>query len=77
MVSLIRTVALENKDAGLTANAILPGTMDTPANRKAIPNADVGNWVQPATVAELLVWLAGETAKDINGSLIPVYGIDA
>jgi NAD(P)-dependent dehydrogenase (short-subunit alcohol dehydrogenase family) len=41
MVSLIRTVALENKDAGLTANVILPGTMDTPANRKAIPNADV------------------------------------
>src|SRR5947207_6709580 len=41
MVSLLKTVALENKDKGLTANAILPGTMDTPANRKAIPNADV------------------------------------
>src|SRR6266853_761225 len=33
MVSLIRTVALENKDVGITANVILPGTMDTPANR--------------------------------------------
>ncbi len=41
MVSLIRTVALENKDAGITANVILPGTMDTPANRKFMPNADV------------------------------------
>jgi len=34
---LVRTVALENKDAGLTANVVLPGTMDTPENRKAIP----------------------------------------
>ncbi len=40
MVSLMKTVSLENKDAGLTANVILPGTMDTPANRKAIPNAE-------------------------------------
>ena len=77
MVSLIRTVALENKDAGLTANVILPGTMDTPANRKAIPDADVSKWVQPAAVAELVVWLASEAGKDINGSVIPVYGKDA
>ena len=58
MVSLVRTVALENKDAGLTANVILPGTMDTPANRKAIPNADFSKWVRPATVASLIT-LAG------------------
>ena len=77
MVSLIRTVALENKDAGLTANVILPGTMDTPANRKSIPNADVSKWVQPASVAQLVVWLAGEAGKDVNGSVIPVYGKDA
>ena len=77
MVSLLRTVALENKDAGLTANVILPGTMDTPANRKGIPNADVSKWVQPGTVAELVVWLAGEAGKDVNGSVIPVYGKDA
>ena len=77
MVSLIRTVALENKDAGLTANVILPGTIDTPANRKAIPNADVSKWIQPSSVAELVVWLAGEAGKDVNGSVIPVYGKDA
>ena len=77
MVSLLRTVALENKDAGLTANVILPGTMDTPANRKGIPNADVSKWVQPGTVAELVVWFAGEAGKDVNGSVIPVYGKDA
>jgi NAD(P)-dependent dehydrogenase (short-subunit alcohol dehydrogenase family) len=77
MVSLIRTVALENKDARLTANVILPGTMDTPANRKAMPNADVSKWVQPSSVAELVVWLASEAGKDVNGSVIPVYGKDA
>src|SRR5207245_11658328 len=53
MVSLIRTVALENKAAGVTANVILPGTMDTPTNRKAMPNADFSKWVRPATVASL------------------------
>lgn len=77
MVSLIRTVALENKDDGLTANVILPGTMDTPANRKAMPNADVSKWVQPSSVAQLVVWLASEAGKDVNGSAIPVYGKDA
>ena len=76
MVSLIRTVALENKDAGLRANVILPGTMDTPANRMAIPNADVSRWVRPAAVANLVAWLAGNAGKDINGAVIPVYGSD-
>jgi len=76
MVSLIRTVALENKDAGLTANVILPGTMDTPANRKAMPMADVSKWVRPAAIASLIAWLASEAGKDVNGAVIPVYGSD-
>jgi NAD(P)-dependent dehydrogenase (short-subunit alcohol dehydrogenase family) len=74
MVSLIRTAALENKDAGLTANVILPGTMDTPANRQAIPGADFAKWVRPATVASLIVWLARDAGRDVNGAVIPVYG---
>lgn len=76
MVSLMKTVALENKDAGIRANVILPGTMDTPANRKAMPNADVSKWVHPSTIASLIVWLASEAGKDINGAAIPVYGAD-
>ena len=74
LVSLVRTVALENKDAGITANVILPGTMDTPANRKAMPGADVSQWVQPASVASLILGLAGDAGKDITGASIPVYG---
>jgi NAD(P)-dependent dehydrogenase (short-subunit alcohol dehydrogenase family) len=74
MVSLIKTIALENKDAGITANVILPGTMDTPTNRKAMPKADVSKWVQPVNVARLITWLAGEAGKEVNGAAIPVYG---
>jgi NAD(P)-dependent dehydrogenase (short-subunit alcohol dehydrogenase family) len=77
LVSLIRTVAAENKDAGITANVILPGTMDTPANRKMIPNADVSKWVRPASVASLVLWLAGGAGMDVTGAVIPVYGKDA
>ena len=74
MVSLVRTVAIENKDAGITANVILPGTIDTSANRKAMPDADTSQWVSPASIASLIVWLAGEGGKDVTGAAIPVYG---
>jgi NAD(P)-dependent dehydrogenase (short-subunit alcohol dehydrogenase family) len=74
MVSLIQTVALENKDAGLTANVILPGTIDTPTNRKAMPNADTSQWVRPSTIASLMLWLTGDAGKEVNGAVIPVYG---
>ena len=74
LVSLIRTVAIENKDSGITANVILPGTIDTPANRKAMPKADITNWVQPAAIASLIVWLASDAAGDMTGAVIPLYG---
>jgi len=74
LVSLIRTVAIENKDIGITANTILPGTIDTPANRAAMPGADVSQWVKPESIASLIVWLAGDGAKDVTGAAIPVYG---
>jgi NAD(P)-dependent dehydrogenase (short-subunit alcohol dehydrogenase family) len=74
MVSLIRTVAVENKDVGITANVILPGTMDTPANRRSMPKGDFSKWVQPATIASLTIWLARDAGKDVNGAVISVYG---
>ena len=77
LVALIRTIALENKDRGITANAVLPGTMDTPGNRTADPNADSSRWVQPAQVAALLVHLASDDAAQITGAAIPVYGVQA
>jgi NAD(P)-dependent dehydrogenase (short-subunit alcohol dehydrogenase family) len=74
LVSLIRTVALENKNSGITANIILPGTIDTLANRNAMPKADTSQWVQPSAIASLIVWLASDSAKDVTGAAIPVYG---
>ena len=74
LVSLMKTVARENKDTGITANVILPGTIDTPVNRKAMPGADISQWVQPASIASLIVWLASDAGKDVTGAAIPVYG---
>jgi NAD(P)-dependent dehydrogenase (short-subunit alcohol dehydrogenase family) len=74
LAALIRTIALENKDRNISANAVLPGTMDTPANRAADPNADPSQWVQPAQVAALLVHLASDAGAQVTGAAIPVYG---
>jgi len=72
LAAVVRTVALENKDVGLTANVILPGTMDTSANRKAMPGSDFSKWLDPQEVANLAVWLASDEAGHITGAAIPI-----
>jgi len=72
LTNLVRTVALENQDAGLTANVVLPGTMDTPGNRKAMPGSDFSKWIQASDVANLVLWLADERAAHITGTAIPI-----
>ena len=74
LVSLVRTVAIENKDRGITASVILPGTMDTLANRAAMPGKDPSKWVQPSQVAGMLVHLATDEASQISGAAIPILG---
>ena len=74
LVALVRTAALENKDLGITANVILPGTMNTEANRKADAGADQSKWIDPRRVAGLTVFLASDAAAQITGAAIPVYG---
>jgi NAD(P)-dependent dehydrogenase (short-subunit alcohol dehydrogenase family) len=74
LLSLVRTVALENRDQGITANVILPGTIDTEANRQWGTPADRATWVSPDRIAALAVFLASEAAGDITGAAIPVYG---
>ncbi len=69
LVSLIRTVARENGADGISQrNVVLPGTMDTPANRAAMAGADPSKWVQPGQVAALLVHLLSEQASQITGA---------
>jgi NAD(P)-dependent dehydrogenase (short-subunit alcohol dehydrogenase family) len=62
------------KHQGITANAVMPSTMDTPANREAMPDADFNRWVKPEDVAKVIAFLASIDAKIISGALIPAYG---
>jgi 3-oxoacyl-[acyl-carrier protein] reductase len=74
LAMLVQTVALENADAGVTANVILPGTMDTPANRKSMPDADFSKWAKTDDVADLILSLADEQANHLTGLAIPIEG---
>jgi NAD(P)-dependent dehydrogenase (short-subunit alcohol dehydrogenase family) len=71
---LIQTVALENRDLGITANVILPGTIDTQANRQFDPTAGNSTWIAPDRLAALAVFLISDAAAQITGAAIPVYG---
>jgi len=77
LVSLIRTIARENADQHVSANVVLPGTMDTPANRAADPNADYSKWVNPCQVAKLVVHLVSDQASQVSGAVIPIYCSEA
>jgi NAD(P)-dependent dehydrogenase (short-subunit alcohol dehydrogenase family) len=68
---LVRTVAAENYDA-LTANIVLPDTMDTPANRRDMPQADFSKWLPVTKVADLVLWLTDDSAAHITGTEIPI-----
>ena len=75
VIRLTESAAAEVKDKGVNVNCILPGTIDTPANREAIPTADFGKWVKPSSLAEVILFLSSEAARDIHGAAIPVYGL--
>lgn len=74
LVSLVRSAAAEYGKFGITVNIVLPGTLDTPANRAAMPDADFSKWVNLEDVAQLTLLLASAARTSINGSAIPVYG---
>lgn len=73
VLRLTESMAAEVKGYNITVNAILPGTIDTPANRQSMPHADFSKWVQPAAIAEALLFLVREDTL-INGAAIPLYG---
>lgn len=74
LVHYVRTLALELKTTGIRANIVLPSTIDTAANRKAMPEADHSRWVSPASIAKVVGWLASPEARDVSGASVPVYG---
>ena len=74
VMRLTETLAEEGKDRGLTANAILPGIIDTPTNRKDMPDADFNRWVAPQAIADVVAFLLSDAARSVTGAGIPVTG---
>jgi NAD(P)-dependent dehydrogenase (short-subunit alcohol dehydrogenase family) len=58
----------------VTVNAVLPSIIDTPSNRKGMPDADFSKWVAPADLAAVMLFLAGPDARAVTGALVPVSG---
>lgn len=72
--AMVQALATEVAEHGVTANAVVPSIIDTPTNRGAMPTADPSRWVSPQAIADLIVWLASDAGRDINGALVPIYG---
>jgi NAD(P)-dependent dehydrogenase (short-subunit alcohol dehydrogenase family) len=74
VLRLTESLAQELKASNINVNCIMPGTIDTPQNRKASPDADFSKWVEPEAIADVILFLASDAARAINGAAVPVYG---
>ncbi len=74
VVNLTEVMAAELANDAITVNAIAPSTIDTAANRKAMPKADPKTWVKPEAIARTLLYLASDQSNSTTGAIIPVYG---
>src|SRR6266478_53076 len=72
VIALTQALAQEERPHGITVNAVLPSTMDTPANRRAMPDADRSGWVSTDAVAGVIAYLASDGAGAVSGAYIPV-----
>ena len=74
IVRLVESLSAEVRQQGINVNCILPGTIDTPQNREAMPKADHGRWVPPEALADVILFLASDAARAVTGAAVPVYG---
>jgi len=74
VIRLTESMAAELKRQEINVNCILPSVIDTPENRAAMPNAAHNRWVTPQSLADVILFLASDAARDIHGAAIPVYG---
>lgn len=73
VAALTMALAEELKGEAIFVNAIAPSTIDTPANRAAMPNADTSKWLAPAAAAETILFLASPANQATNGAVLPLY----
>jgi NAD(P)-dependent dehydrogenase (short-subunit alcohol dehydrogenase family) len=74
LITFAEALAEEYADRGIRSNVILPGTVDTEANRHSMPDADHGSWTRPEEIARVVLFLASDAAAAVNGAAVPVYG---
>jgi len=74
VLRLTESLSAEVKESDINVNCVLPGTLDTPENRAAMPDADRSKWVDPAEVADVIAFLASDGSRAIHGAAVPVYG---
>jgi NAD(P)-dependent dehydrogenase (short-subunit alcohol dehydrogenase family) len=74
VLRLTESLAAELKTSNINVNCIMPGTIDTPQNRKAIPNGDFSKWVVPEAISDVILFLVSDAARAINGAALPVFG---
>jgi NAD(P)-dependent dehydrogenase (short-subunit alcohol dehydrogenase family) len=74
VVALTQCLADEVKGSRILVNAVIPSTIDTPANRAAMPSAHHDRWPKPAEIASAITWLASPDNQIVSGALLPVYG---
>lgn len=72
VVSLTRSAAAELRERRVRVNAILPDTIDTPANRAAMPDANFDAWAKPAELARVIAFLCSDAARVVSGNAIAV-----
>lgn len=71
---VIESMSAELRDKGIHVNAVMPSTIDTPANRESMPKADFSKWVTPDDVANAILFLASDRARAFYGTSFEVYG---
>jgi NAD(P)-dependent dehydrogenase (short-subunit alcohol dehydrogenase family) len=74
VLAFVDALAAEYRDDGIRVNAILPSVIDTPANRRSMPDADYDRWVRPEQIAEVVRFLCEDGSAPISGAHVPVYG---
>ena len=74
LLNFTQSLAAEVKRYHINVNAVVPSTIDTPANRATMPEADYSQWVSAESLAQVILFLASEAARDLHGALLPVFG---